>query len=259
MVVKFMNGIDAQSQRIQSVGSPSVGTDAANKTYVDNVAQGLTWKNDVRVASTGNITVAAPGSTIDGTTMVANDRVLLKNQTTGAENGIYLWNTAATPMTRTTDADTGSELNAGVIVSVVTGTANAAKAYMITSPETVTIGTTTSVWSVFGGGQTYTGSNGVLLTGTNFTAVADTGILVTSSGIKVDTSIVVRKYAANVPAQTSPVFTHNLGTRDVQISVYDTTTFEEVQPDKIRTDANNVTLGFAVAPGASAYRVVIQG
>ena len=88
--MKVMNGLDLQSQKVTNLADPSANTDAANKQYVDNVARGLQWKAPVRVASTANTTLSAPGSSIDGVTMAVHDRVLLKNQTTASENGIWV-------------------------------------------------------------------------------------------------------------------------------------------------------------------------
>lgn len=262
MTTKVMNGLDLQSQRIQSVGSPSSATDAANKSYVDNVAAGLQWKAPVRAASTGNITLTAPGATIDGVSMASNDRFLAKDQTTSQDKGIYVWNGAASAATRATDADTGTELAPGTAVTVTEGTANADKTFLIVSDAAITIGTTAQTWGQFaGGGTTYSAGNGLNLTSTTFNVVPGSGILADGTSTRVDPSVVVRKYAANVPAQASPSFTHNLGTMDVQVTVFDQVsgTKAEVLVDKVHVDTNTVQLLFASAPTASDYRVVIFG
>jgi hypothetical protein len=101
--------------------NPTSGQDAATKSYVDNAVEGLAWKDSVRVASTANLTLSGPGATIDGITMVANDRVLVKDQTTPSQNGIYIWNGSAIAMTRALDASTFAELEQA-IVSVEEGT-----------------------------------------------------------------------------------------------------------------------------------------
>lgn len=105
--------------------------------------EGKRLKEPVRVASTANVTVSGPGSTIDGVTMVNGDRVLLKNQTTGGENGIYTWTGAATAMTRTTDADAAADLHYGFLVYVREGTVNAGTYWAYTTSTAVTLGTTT--------------------------------------------------------------------------------------------------------------------
>ena len=81
-----------------------------SKEYVDAVKVGLDFKDSVRVASTANVTVSGPGAAIDGITLSSNDRVLLKNQSTGSENGIYVFNGAASALTRATDADANAEV-----------------------------------------------------------------------------------------------------------------------------------------------------
>lgn len=101
-----------------------------------------TYQFIVRAASTANINLAAPGVTIDDVTMVAGDRFLSKDQTTGSENGIYVWNGAAVPATRAPDADNVSELKSGSIISVREGTVNADTLWLLTTDGTIVIGTT---------------------------------------------------------------------------------------------------------------------
>lgn len=261
--MKVLNGLDLANQRITSVGDPSGATDGANKQYVDNVARGLYWKNPVRAASTGNVTLATPGASLDGVTLVSGDRVLLKNQTAGAENGIYVWTGSGAALSRSTDADAGTELNPGTAVTVTEGSVNADKAYLIVSDAVVTIGTTATTWGQLGGGTTYSASNGVLLTGSNFTGVAapSGGLTVGASGFAIDTSIVTRKLSGSLGngALTSIAITHGLGTQDVQISLRDASTNAFVLTDWIATDVNTVTFTFAVAPAASAYRWTVEG
>lgn len=98
------------------------------------------FKRSVRSASTGSLTLASPGSTIDGVTMASGDRVLVKNQATLSENGLYVWNGAATPMTRTRDADDTEELTAGTIVNVEEGTENADTTWIVDTDGPISIG-----------------------------------------------------------------------------------------------------------------------
>jgi hypothetical protein len=261
--MKILSSLDMSSQRIQSVASPSVGTDAANKDYVDNLIQGLSWKNAVRAASTANVTLASGvqnGSTLDGVTLATGNRILLKNQTTQTENGIYVVAASGAP-TRATDADTGSELvNATVYVSE--GSTLADTAWTQTA-NSVTLGSTNIVWAQVGGGAGVTAGNG--LTGTTTLSVlADPvsggGISVTGSGVKVDTAVVVRKFSADVGngSLTSIPLTHNLGTADIVWALRDKTSNAFVLTDAVSTDANTLTLSFAVAPTAAQYRCTIH-
>lgn len=258
-----MNGLDLLSQRITNLGDPSTSTDAANKQYVDNFVRGLTFKEPVRAASTGNITIATPGATIDGVTMSANDRFLAKDQTTGAQKGIYIWNGAAVAATRATDADAGTELKPGTVVYVTEGTTNADKQYVITSDVAITIGTTDQTWSQHGGGLTYTGSNGVNVSGTNITGVAAAsgGLTVGASGFSIDTSIVARKASGNMGngSLTSIPVTHSLGTKDVSVTVREVSNDAFALTDWVATDTNTVTFTFATAPASNALRWTIIG
>ena len=96
----------------------------------------------VRVASTAPINLNAPGAMIDGVAMVAGDAFLEKDHATPSSRGIYIWNGAAVPATRRADADTGTELNSGALISVEEGTANGDQLWMLTTNGVITIGTT---------------------------------------------------------------------------------------------------------------------
>lgn len=261
--MKILNGLDLQNQRITSLGDGSGATDAVTKQQLDNAVRGLIIKEAVRVASTTAITIASPGTTIDGVTMAVNDRVLEKDNATASARGIYIWNGAAVPMTRALDADTGTELRPGTTVFSTEGTVNADKQWIITSDVAITIGATAQTWSNFGGGTTYTASNGVVLTGSNFTgvAVASGGLIVGSSGFAVDTAIVSRKLSGVLgnAALTSITVTHNLGTKDVDATLRQVSDDAMVMSDWVSTDINNVTFTFAVAPATGALRWTIQG
>lgn len=261
--MKIMNGLDLQSQKIIALADPSANTDAANKQYVDNVARGLQWKVPVRAASTTTITTTAPGATIDGVTLAANDRVLLKNQTAAAENGIWLWNGAAVAMTRAVDADGSGELGAGTAVTATEGTTNGDKVWMITSDTAVTVGTTAQTWGQLGGGTTYTPGNGIAIASGVVSAVAapSGGVQVVAGGIQLDPSIAARKFSANVGngAATAIAVTHSLGTQDVTVTVREVASQARVLLDWVATDVNTVTLTFAVAPASNAFRVAVVG
>jgi hypothetical protein len=146
--------VDANGQRITGVATPTGATDATNKTYVDNVAAGLDFKQSVKACATVNVSLAAPGVTIDGVTMASGNRVLLTGQTTATDNGIWVWNGAAAAMTRATDADVDAEVTSGMYVFVESGTANGAKAFVLTTPDPIVLGTTPLTFILFSGGGT---------------------------------------------------------------------------------------------------------
>ena len=261
--MKIMNGLDLQSQKIVNLADPSANSDAANKQYVDTVARGLQWKAPVRAASTATVTLAAPGATLDGVALAANDRILLKNQTAAAENGLYLWSASGSALVRTVDADTSGELAPGTAVSVTEGTTNAVKVFIIISDAAITIGTTTQTWGQLGGASSYTAGNGINIAGSVISAVAAAsgGVSVAAGGIALDNSIAVRKFSASIGngAATAIAVTHNLGTQDINVAVREVATNARVLTDITATDANTVTLIFAVAPASNAYRVTVHG
>jgi len=141
----------------------------AIKSYVDNLVTGLSWKPAVRVATTANgalATAFANGQTVDGVVLATGNRILIKNQTTQTENGIYTVNASGAP-TRALDANTGAELvNATVFVSE--GTANADEQWTCTTNSPITIGSTNLTFVQVAGAGTYTNGTGLSLTGNTF-------------------------------------------------------------------------------------------
>jgi len=144
-----------------TVPTPTNDTDAATKAYVDSAAQGIDWKASVRAATTTSGTLSssfANGSVIDGVTLATGNRILIKNQGTGSENGIYTVNASGAP-TRSTDADTGAELTASLAVFVEEGTTNADSGWTLTNNGSVTVGTTALTFTQFTGlGQVTAGT-----------------------------------------------------------------------------------------------------
>ena len=126
-------------------------TSLVTKEYVDAVKVGLDFKDSVRVASTANVTISGPGAAIDGITLSSGDRVLLKNQSTASQNGIYVFNGAASALTRATDADADAEVTAGMFVFVEEGTVNADQGFVLTTDGTITVGSTSLSFTQFSG------------------------------------------------------------------------------------------------------------
>lgn len=243
-----------------NVTFPTSGT-LATTSYVDNAVAGLSWKEEVRAATTVAGTLASSfenGDVIDGVTLATNDRILIKDQAAGAENGIYIVQATGAPV-RATDADTSAEI-AGAALCVMNGTTNAGIRYILSTSGTITLGSTALAFAVFGGGTSYTAGNGLTLSTSTFNVGAGTGITVNADDVAIDTAVVVRKYAiATHASATSVAVTHSLGTRNVTTCVYDNATYAEVECDVVHTDANTCTFTFAVAPSANAYSFVIHG
>ena len=120
---------DFSSGTLQA-GTPSNATDVTNKSYVDGlVGSGVYWKEPARVASTANVTISNPGTdTFDGVQLVSGDRIVLKNQTSQPENGVYDFNGSSSALTRSSDANSADELN-GLAIFIKEGTANADQGY----------------------------------------------------------------------------------------------------------------------------------
>lgn len=266
-----ITSVSMNGQQLRNLAAPTLGTDGATKTYVDSAINGLSWKDVVRVASTANIVVATGGLiTVDGVLVAMNDRVLLKNQTTAAENGIYV--AASTAWTRATDAAAaGDLLQAAVFVSE--GTTQADTAWVMTTNAPITVGTTPLTWVQFGAPTAYIGGAGLTLTGTTFDVGAGTGITVAADSVAVDTTVIatqayvntavtgmVKKFAAALTGTASPeVVTHNLNTRDVQVTVLNgASPYTVVEVDWDATSVNTVTVRYNPNLGAG-YRVVVVG
>jgi hypothetical protein len=281
--------------KLTSVGTPTADGDAANKGYVDSVAQGLDTKASVVAATTTNGTLAtafANGQVVDGVTLATGNRILIKNQTDATENGIYVVAASGAPA-RSADMNDGSEFPSAYVF-VEQGTVNADTGWTCTNNPPVTLGSTNIVWAQFSGAGTYTANNGVLLTGSVFSFAprsgyglqtgasgaevklattsglnlssdlavgAGNGISVLTNTVAIDSSVVVSKYATTFGdgSATSYTITHNLNTRDVIVSVYEATgSYAEVICDVNHATVNTVTLLFSVAPTSNQYRVVVH-
>jgi len=244
--------------KITGLATPTAGTDAANKQYVDDMVAGLAWKDAVRVASTANVALSGL-LTIDGITVIANDRVLLKNQSAPAENGIWLAQSGA--WSRALDADASTELH-GMAVMVEEGTANNSTQWVLTTDTVpIVVGTTSLAFSQFGGASAYTAGNGLTLSTNDFNVGPGNGILVTADTVTVDPAVVVRKFAGNIGdnSTTALVVTHNLNTKDITYSIRAVSDDSFVDCDVVSTSVNTATFTFAVAPTTNQYRVVIHG
>lgn len=184
----FTANVSLGDNKITNLADPTSATDAATKAYVDGLIQGFDWKQSVRVASTANATLSSgfsAGSTVDGVTLVAGDRILIKNQNTGSENGIYVVNSSGAP-TRASDADASADVTAGLTVFVSEGTTNGNSSWSLTTGDTISLGTTPLVFTQVAGGALYSAGAGLSLTGSSFNVgAADTSITVNSDDIQV--------------------------------------------------------------------------
>jgi hypothetical protein len=254
--------LDLVNKKVINLADPSADTDAVNKQYLDSVIRGLDWKPEVLAASTTNVDITAPGTTLDGVTLVNPSRVLLKNQTAPEENGIRIWTGAGATMARALDADAAGELS-GSTVTVQQGTVNADRVYRCSTDDPITLETTALTWVQVGSAAAaYTAGNGMTLTGNDFNVVPASGggISVAADSISVDTAVVVRKFAASVGngSLTTITTAHGLATADLTVTVYTVSGGEVVYPD-ITIDATNVVTTWGVAPTTNQYRIVAHG
>lgn len=263
MARKFFTDLDLQSvSKVINVPTPTAAGDIVPKSYVDSAVEGLAWKDSARVATQSNINLASPGATIDGITMASQDRVLVRNQSTQSQNGIYVWNGAATALTRSLDASTFAELEQAII-TVEEGT-DAGTTWRQTQINGV-IDTNNVIFSSFAAAapaaSETTAGIAELATQAEVDAGTDDARIITP--LKLATwSGRIRKYAASFGdgSATSYVITHNFNTRDVTVVVFPNSgTYDNVEVDVGRTSVNEVTLVFATAPSSNAYRVVVIG
>ena len=292
--------LDAGTYKITNLGTPTNSTDAATKAYVDAVSEGLHVHEAAKVYVGTNITIATAleaGDVVDGITLAAGMRVLVNGQTTQSENGIYVVQASGGPI-RATDFDTALEVSSGDFIFVSSGTSYGNTGWVQTlSPAT--IGTDAISFTQFSGAGTYTAGAGLTLTGTVFSAdvtpisgnasLINTGGAIelktdTSRGISVDANGVginagtgltfssgalafasgygIQKYSTSIGdgSATSYTVTHNIGTKDVTVQVYDNSTpYAQVEADVEHASNSAVTIKFAAAPTSNQYRVVVIG
>ncbi len=205
--------VTLNSQRITNLADPTSAQDAATKSYVDAARTGLDVKASVRVASTANITLAwhlINGSSIDGITVATGDRVLLKNQTVGAANGIYVV-VASGAASRSADADSSPEVTSGMFTFVEEGTINGGQGFVLTTANTIDLGSTALVFTQFSGVGDVVAGDGLTKTGNTVDAVGTTNrISVSANAIDIHTSYVGQASITTVGTLTNLTVTNTI-------------------------------------------------
>jgi len=323
---------DITANKVTGLAAPTADTDAANKAYVDAARSGLDVKQSVRVATTGSdISLSNTTTSIDGVTLSDGDRVLVKDQSTGSENGIYVVSTSGA-WSRATDADSSAEVTAGLFTFVAEGSVNGDSGWVLSTNDTITLDTTALTFAKFSGaGQiiagdglsksgtqsnqidvnvdgttTYIdGSDNVAVkssatagqvlisdgssttpswgaldlsssdavqndlpithggTGASTASDARTNLADTTSGTTatpVLARIAAQDCSASSGTTSATTVTHNFGTKDVVVQVFEVSTGGTVIADSIRTNVNTVTVtinGASISSGD--FRIVVTG
>lgn len=168
----------------QSSATPSAANDLVNKAYVDATSSGLDIKVSVRAATTAAITLSG-AQTIDGVSVIAGNRVLVKDQAAGEDNGIYV--AAAGAWSRASDADVSAEVTAGMFTFVEEGTVNGDIGYVLATDNPIVLGTTALVFTAFTGVSALVAGAGLTKTGNTVDVVAgDTSITANANDIVVN-------------------------------------------------------------------------
>lgn len=183
--------VNMGGQKITNGATPTASTDYVIKSYVDAVKTGLDVKDSVRVATTQAISgFPTPGSqtTVDGVSLADNDRVLVKNEGTASNNGIWFYSTSTHGFTRATDFDSNAEVTAGAFTFVEEGTVNSDSGFVLTTNDDITIGTTGLTFAQFSGAGSFVDGNGLVKTGNTLAVDLKTngGIVFDNGELKID-------------------------------------------------------------------------
>jgi hypothetical protein len=241
------------TNKITGLGDPTNPQDAATKAYVDQVAQGLDVKGSVRVATTTNGTLAtafANGQTVDGVVLATGNRILIKDQSTAADNGVYTVNSSGAP-TRATDFDAWTELP-GAFFFVEVGTTNADTGWVCTSDAGGTLGSTAITFSQFNGAGSITAGAGLTKTGNTIDIGAGAGIqvntdtiqvLVDNSTIEISTNLRVKDNGITFAKILSTIWGSSLDTTGSVVNVKGYTFVSNFAVARIRVISQSIVNG----------------
>jgi len=255
-------------QVLQNIAAGTLSTDGVNLAQVQGIAdavrQGSRVKDAVTYLATGNIALTGFGVQGGGdwaSALTAGQTVLAVGQTDPRQNGPYLASSGT--WTRRVADDQQAELVPGALWFVALGTTYAASSWVLRNVIAPLPGTDNVTLTQSGASTSYSAGNGIDVTGSVISAkvFASSGVLLSGSGISVDTSIVVRKFAQTFGDGTSTVFsfTHNLGTLDLTFAIRRVSDGELIMADLVPTATNTASLTLAVVPTASEYRITVHG
>src|SRR6056300_752926 len=178
--------VDYNGLQVANIATPVLDTDAANKAYVDSARSGLDVKQSVKVATTGNIALSGT-QTVDGVALSVGDRILVKDQTTASENGIYV--VASSFWTRATDADADAEVTSGMFTFVEQGSVNSDTGFVLTTDGTITVGTTGLNFTLFSASGTLIAGNGLSKNGDTLEVNVANGLQIASDNVELASSV----------------------------------------------------------------------
>lgn len=250
-------GIDMNGFKITELGTPTAGTDAANKNYVDAVATGLDWKQSVRLATVAALPSVTPAGTgvghtltatangalsVDGVAVAAADRILVKNQVAGDDNGIYTVTATgdgSNPfvLTRATDADQDAEVTAGLAVFVTEGSTISDTGWVLTTNDPIVVDTTSLSFAQFSSATAVIYGAGLINSSGTINVELDTdadaqgtGADGGSSGLEFDTSGV----GGQLRAKVDPAGGIQRGASGLLLEIDDTPNTLDVDADGLK-------------------------
>jgi hypothetical protein len=281
------------SHKLTGLTDPGTSTsqDAATANWVTNQIQnainGQDWKDSVDLAtaaalpantySAGVLTATANGLlTVDGQNAAGGQRILVKNEGTGSNNGIYNVTNPGSGgdayiLTRSADANTSALVGGGTTVPVDSGgTANAGTVWLLVSLDAVTLDTTSLTFTQIGAaGSSYTAGTGITLTGNVFSLTTPVTVALggtnstTAAGARTSLSAagLYNSGAIGDGAATTLTVTHNLNNAIPQVQVWDVSGTHPIciECDITATTVNAVTLAFATAPASASIKAVVVG
>lgn len=240
---KSTDGFDANGSQYTNGSSATADTSLPTLGQVKQLINDISRRR-VKAAAPGNVTLTAPGATVDGVTMTAGDRFFTPFQTDATTIGIYVWNGAATAATRATDANTGALL-ANVEVVVDQGTTYADRRFRVLT-DTITLGTTPIVVSQLS-------DQGTALTDDGTTTQISAGV------VSVRAPYQHKTFTQAVPASAGPyTYAHSLAAIPVHFALQEQVTGQwyGVASGGLSADATNVYLTLPGTPASGQYRIV---
>lgn len=265
--------VNMGGRKLVNQADGTAGTDSATWGQVLALINNQVFKDTAKVATTANIANLAGGapSTLDGVALAVNDRVLVKDQSTGSQNGLYTVTTVGTgangTWARAGDADSSAEVRPGIIVPVDQGTVGADKLYMLTTNGPITLGTTSLTFAPYGAssGEIGVAGNGLTKTGVTYDVGAGSGIIVTADAVAIDPAVVTRVVRGTIPsggsASVNIVHALNLAANANigNLVLVDRATGDEIKFGWTRIDGNTVSVVLPAAPSANQWDWTVIG